>query len=182
MNDVSDQLATLEAAVAYVRAGRKYEALSLDALTSRYITAVEVAVAVQTMEAVQFIDDLGAEFELRGMEAPNWVLAGHTSALPSCEGELRTTRWAGWVPGDKSAASQIIRETSSRVLFIGVSWCFPVSHRALLLDCQKFRCNRFNTRRYNCSAAFKHESGLGSSSDARDNRPAMPPARSMKDQ
>lgn len=81
MNDVSDQLATLEAAVAYVRAGRKYEALSLAALTSRYITAVEVAVAVQTMEAVQFIDDLGAEFELRGMEAPNWVLAGHHIGL-----------------------------------------------------------------------------------------------------
>jgi len=51
MNDVSDQLATLEAAVAYVRAGRKYEGLSLDALTSRYITAVEVAIAVHTMEA-----------------------------------------------------------------------------------------------------------------------------------
>ena len=41
----------------------------------------EVAVAVQTMETIQFIDDLGAEFELRGMQTPNWVLAGHHIGL-----------------------------------------------------------------------------------------------------
>ncbi len=47
MNDVSDQLTALEATVAYVKAGRKYEGLNLDALTSRYITALEVAVSVR---------------------------------------------------------------------------------------------------------------------------------------
>ena len=82
MNDVSDQLTALEATVAYVKAGRKYEGLNLDALTSRYITALEVAVSVPALETIQFIDDLGAEFELRGMQAPNWVLAGHHIGLP----------------------------------------------------------------------------------------------------
>lgn len=81
MNDVADQLAELEATVAYVKAGRKYEDLDTDALTSRYVTAAEVAIAVPTPETVRLLDDLGTEFELRGLQAPKWVFAGHHIGL-----------------------------------------------------------------------------------------------------
>lgn len=81
MNDVSDQLAELEATVAYVKAGRNYEDLDLDALTSRYVTAAEVATAVPTPATVRLLDDLGAEFELRGLQAPKWVFAVHHIGL-----------------------------------------------------------------------------------------------------
>ena len=90
MDHVSDQLAALEATVAYVKAGRKYQSLDSVALTSRYITAVEVAVAVPTLETIQFLDDLVAEFELRGVQAPNWVFAAHHIDLAALRERVKT--------------------------------------------------------------------------------------------
>src|SRR5262245_29922584 len=78
---LTEGLTELAATAAYVKAGRQFESLELDALTSRYLIAAETAVAAPALPTIRLIDDLTAEFELRGLSPPNWVFSGHKVRL-----------------------------------------------------------------------------------------------------
>ena len=78
---LTEGLAELAATAAYVKAGRQFETLALETLTSRYLIAAETAVAAPTLPTIRLIDDLTAEFELRGLSPPTWVFAGHKVEL-----------------------------------------------------------------------------------------------------
>jgi hypothetical protein len=99
--------AELAATAAYVKAGRQFETLGLDALTSRYLIAAETAVAAPTLPTIKLIDDLTAEFELRGSSPPTWVFSGHKVQLAelrdravatACE-EFEEIMRRQWKPG-----------------------------------------------------------------------------------